>query len=687
MLHSGVRSFNRSIIYRCHRSYAARALHFTRFRSIDDKNVGGKNTESTVEEASSPTSQGSAAPPEANEDSPSPPIREPVEFIYKLRELLQKDQDFPESHSSFVRPPSPADDEHSTESAGAHPTLTDEERLALRRTRIEEYRKWFGISDESLDDKYRQNIQRRKKGDEDAEAAANREGLRIFKEINRRRKEQGERPLFYLESPEEIRPWWREMSARRKSSRYQFRREQDEDISEDNSMTMRQALEFEYLYPSKFDPSKAIFQGLDEVDVELGYEFTSFPSSRRRTTRRVNPDGTIIRDKKNVPPDDAAFYIEANELGPIGDTFYTPDLFQRLMVHTEVIEEDIENRIRKETFPETTEQDLDELLSIYEDFEEGYGPRKRLTLRREREVQKEMRKFFEMERQGVNLGLWGQKVPMPKVYLPETEHLDDYVPPTFSTESFRDSVPELPVGVQGRRLAAFSAGLDDTFSLHLPHFTDPLSPELQEQLNSKSPEEIEKALGELEKLVEDSSVSDSVLPFLGNPKTSSQGDDIFEPIAEEDPPEFDPRYKGGYPPERPPLARPPTEDDSHRPSIIEHLYSDEQMAVWKEMHKDFFVPPIDDPDPDFKRDGQELSEGEFLQIANARALMDDYMRQMDKALLTKFRRQDEMDIRDIRRRLGLPIIRDENRPEHYYDLKHVPIKQTPGITLSKHELI
>ena len=51
----------------------------------------------------------------------------------------------------------------------------------------------------------------------------------------------------------------------------------------------------------------------------------------------------------------------------------------------------------------------------------------------------------------------------------------------------------------------------------------------------------------------------------------------------------------------------------------------------------------------------------------SRVKATEIIEQLDAATLKTFRRRDEFEIRDIRRRLGLPIVNGTYMPELYYE--------------------
>jgi len=276
---------------------------------------------------------------------------------------------------------------------------------------------------------------------------------------------------------------------------------------------------------------------------------------------------------------------------------------------------------------EDQETDVQELWDIKTEIEtEGLASDIRRTLRIERKEKKEKiegRERFRVQ-EGI-FGVWDKLVPLPQKHKPETAHLLDYVPPTLTHESFRFGIPALPVGTQGRRRAVHSVSVAEV-DMTLPSATTfenmSFTPaQLEEYENSK--DELASMLDNIE--IPEEPLEKSVL-FGKLPKIKAVD-------------------KGG--------KRPKDKFQKHE---IENIYSADQLAIWKEMNKGSFAPkgfkyPDDYPD---ETDNQPIDDAQMQRDNEARLASLEIMNQLDAATLKAFRRRDEFEVRDIRRRLGLP---------------------------------
>ena len=105
--------------------------------------------------------------------------------------------------------------------------------------------------------------------------------------------------------------------------------------------------------------------------------------------------------------------------------------------------------------------------------------------------------------------------------------------------------------------------------------------------------------------------------------------------------------------------------DPDREVQFEDVYTDTQLAVWREMHASSFAPP-DVKYPEFEDEEEEITPAQQDKEARQRIEVLKVIQQLDAATLKNFRLRDEFDIRDIRRRQGLPIVSGTTMEEAYY---------------------
>ena len=532
-------------------------------------------------------------------------------------------------------------------------------RRRERESRLDQDRQRYNLPTESREErdrKFRQTVHDTRKQQQEE---ANKRGEEIFEMINRARAERGEPPINGFPDPSERQPRRdrndrppREYRSRAPSSRRgrgrQERDEREKIVGErlDRRVAQVREQQREQVFSPSFNPSDSMYQGHDEVDYELAYELPD-PVPIKDNFTIANRDGSVREDRKtnrdfDELPEDAGSFIDMAELGPIGRTFYAPEL------PPIEEEEEIEKRIGATTFPEDKETDVDELWRIKTEIEEGLSAVERQEKRHEREVDKAMELQQEQHSEGFNHGTWGQLVPLPKPHRPETKDIDNYEAPVFTHEAFQYGIPAIPFGSRGRLEATKSAAYDLTDPILPPelHVTESL-PE-----NDQESQDLDTTIADLTELVNEMEAD--------FPETD-------EPLEE---------FKRGKKP--PPLkitrGRTTNYDPQHE-FEIEDLYSDDQLKIWREMHKDSFAPEnVKFPAYESEEEGITLQqqEREALQRSEVFRLVD----QLDAATLKNFRRRDEFEIRDIRRRLGLPIVNDTVMEEAYFDktkLDGIPI--------------
>ena len=536
----------------------------------------------------------------------------------------------------------------------------------------------FRIPSGSIEERRAEYNERVHETRKQAQDASNQRGKEVIDMINARRAERGENPVGYLSREEqaaarETRPRERRQFGRRdgdgeRGSRWGTRRSGEDE-------------EEEHYYHPSFNPSEAEFRGLDEVDMELGYELPEEVESGRDSEDKpyviMARDGTINenrrtnRDRDDVAPDDISSFINLNELGPVGPSYYHELKYppkgqksaqksaktaeqlanaEKAKTQAEMSGMDLEDQAeeqseeelgdpaeelsekeeeqRKKKFPpEDQEPDLQELWDIKTEIEtEGLASGIRRMLRKQRKQKK--RQLEGNEKSTVYegyFGIWDKLVPLPQKHKPETANLLDYVPPTLTHESFRFGIPALPVGTQGRRRAVHSVSMAEV-DMTLPSAT----PFENMSFTPAQLEEYENSKDELA----------SILDNIEIPEEPREKSVLFGKL-----PKIKAVDKGG--------KRPKDKFQKHE---IENIYSADQLAIWREMNKGSFAPkgfkyPDDYPD---ETDNQPIDDAQMQRDNEGRLASLEIMEQLDAATLKAFRRRDEFEVRDIRRRLGLP---------------------------------
>ena len=90
------------------------------------------------------------------------------------------------------------------------------------------------------------------------------------------------------------------------------------------------------------------------------------------------------------------------------------------------------------------------------------------------------------------------------------------------------------------------------------------------------------------------------------------------------------------------------------------------------MHKGSFAP-ANTRFPTYENEDEDISTVQEEQEGEERIKMNQLMEQLDAATLKTARRRDEFEIRDIRRRLGLPIVNDTFMEDAYASTKHLKV--------------
>ena len=535
-------------------------------------------------------------------------------------------------------------------------------RQQEREAKIEEDRKVYNLPVESREErnqKYRDSVyQMRKKKQEEA----NKRGEEVFAMVNAARAARGEPPIGQYAREEEERfrrpkqarntpPGRRERDQRpprRREERREERRERPTRSDKKRSVAKRyeqraaqvKEQKQEHVFAPNFDPSESMVQGLDEVDFEVAYELPD-PITVKDKFAIANRDGTVKHRRTNRDfdelPEDAGSYIDMQELGPIGRSFYAPEL------PSMETDEEIPERIENTEYPEDQEADLDELMQIKEEIVAGLTPEERLKARREREIIKAVALRDKQYTEGVNEGTWSKLVPLPVAHRPETKDIDDYKAPFFSQESFTYGVPPIPFGSRGRLEAANEAAFHDLSEPVIPSNLNAVDLEPQ---NEQELQDLDSVMEDLKDLV---NMMDANIPET----------------EEESLPKFNKNAKP--PPLKTTRGRTTVYDPQHLYEI-EDIYSDDQLAIWKEMNKDSFAP-ANVKVPVYENEEEEISFQLEEREAAERLEVYQVGEQLDAAMLRRFRRRDEWEIRDIRRRLGLPIVNGTYMEEPYYEKK------------------
>jgi hypothetical protein len=671
-----VRGFRRRPVFHCQCQTTRRRIHITSIRAIDDSDKvappppeeNADDSNSTLTGSAQKDSQIDAESSEKIEQTRQDGAQTPLPV--RIREAASASQEFPhrqqqwqdrieQYQQQYNIPAEPVPTPWNVDLQDDTPPATqmDESEFQIRRrereTRMISGLKDLNISTVSLEERnrlYRETFHHRLVEDRDE---ANKRGEEIFDRINKARAERGE-PLIGEAAREEIRNS-RQPEARRKT---QYAEEDDwqdsrrrtgdrsrprlgdrrEKISTRLDRRIQQFQEQKvqtHSYPEHFNPSVSVYQGNDEVDFELGHELPD-PVDVKDLYSIANRDGTIKEGRRtnrdwDELPDDGSSYLDVQEFGPMGRSFYAPELPPR------ETQEELEERIDRMSFPEHKETDIQELMQIKDEIEMGMSLEERAHARKDRELNKALEQQRKDYTEGVHHGTWGQLVPLPKAHRPETADLDLYEPPVITHDSFKYGIPSLPFGAQGRLRAAQSAAYD---------ITDPLLPSID---------------------VDGTEIKD----LIENPqKFKDQFEEIKNLMERHTPPSIEnlnPFTRGMKPSNtQNTSARPGKASDFGRMVRFTDMYSDDQLAIWREMNAGSFAPPDVQP-PMYEDEELDITQKQEIKEANQRLDAHDIVEQLAAATLKNFRKRDEFEIRDIRRRLGLPIDNGTFMAEQYTD--------------------
>lgn len=495
-------------------------------------------------------------------------------------------------------------------------------RQKEREDRVAEVRRTFRIPQDSL----RERSQRFRQTAHDEQTKYNDEsskrGAEVFRRVNAARAARGEAPIG-------VRGTTRTRLARGAGKKLEVSERLERRIKEFRRKEAGPA----YKFSESFNPSESYIVGEDEVDYELAYTYPEkrkhkerFSIAKRNGTKQYKTN----RDFDRLP-EDASSFIPLTDLGPVGRTFYSPSRVQ------EESEDEVAERIMNTQFPETSETDVQELFDISRELAFGMNYTERQQARQRREIDKVLKARAEATKESVNVGTWGQFVPMPRAHKPETADLDKYVPPVFTHASFRFGVPPIPVGTQGRLHAAGEVKLSDATPL-IPSPVGDLSLVVE---GGEEAARVDKAIEDLTRLIRDTEIAETEgpLPTFNRLATPPQPVDTHVP--------YEPKWQPG------------------RVNRFEDVYDENQTAVWREMHKDHFAPPGFEM-PDNEDEEAHVTEAQEAKESQQRVEGFRVMERVIAATMKSFRRRDEWEIRDIRRRLGLPIVADQYQGEPYY---------------------
>jgi len=553
-----------------------------------------------------------------------------------------------------------------------------QERRRKHVGRVVEMRKKFNIGRSALIEKTRQHIQTAYQARKDSKDAANQRGLDVFEMVNKARIERGEKPLLWSserEPPEkgqrdagswsENQPEGEDRSMRssrdrreredgdKRKARFDSRRQLDKEqggIPLWHNYAEAKLEEIEALrttevpegnlddwaepYPPLIRATKFI-RPFDEVDYELGYDLPDAEIGHSKF-KLLSRDGVIqehrrtTRDHDQLPvEDDVATHFDVSILGQIGESYYYPKPYD--MPDVSDIYDVIAKRIEGTEFPEDNEQDPAELYQIEKEIKEGMSRRDRAIARKDREIHKIMKKYYDKYTENMDIGSWAKQVPLPVPHDPSTADLDEYVPPKFTHNAFRFGTPAIPYGVQGRQRSMYAAAADPTVSAQ-PYRLYQFD---AEDLLSDTPTEDEQKAWEATK------------------------DDLIKAIEGYEPPEswIDWKYRDKEKPVVLPIRKAgPTKKRHGKGSTpikkIEDIYDPRSLAVWREMHKDW-VAPKDAKFPEYESEDEIITPWQEREEAAGQVKAWEAMDNLDNALLKTFRRRDKYEIKDIRRRLGL----------------------------------
>jgi hypothetical protein len=675
-----VRGFGRRSVFHCQCRTTRRRIHVTPICLIDDSDkVAPPPPEENTDDSNSTLTGSAKKDSQVNSESTEKIEQtrqdgEQTPLPARIREAASDTQEFPQRQqepqarveyyqqdSNIPAEPVPTPWDVVTQNDNpAALQLQEDEFLARQRereARIVLDSKDIDLPTVSLEERnrlYRQHFHSQIVQDREE---ANKRGQEIVDRINKARAERGE-PLIGEAAREEIRES-RQSEARRSQEDPRRRRYSEEDDQQDsrrrtdyrsrprsddrrntiNNRLDRRIQQYQehkaqtHSYSEHFNPSMSLYQGNDEVDFELGHELPD-PVDVKDMYRIASRDGTVKEGRRtnrdwDELPDDGSSYLDVNEFGPMGRSFYAPELPPR------ETQEELENRIDRTRFPENAETDIQELMQIKDEIEMGMSSEERAHARKDRELNKAMQQQQKDYTEGVHHGTWGELVPLPKAHRPETADLDLYEPPVITHDSFKYGIPSLPFGAQGRLRAAQSAAYDITEPLATSY--DLEGTEMQDL--RENPKKLQEHLDNIINLMDlhKPPAVDRIEPFV---RGTERSQDTSE--------------------------RPGKEFDFGRMIRFTDMYSDAQFAIWREMNAGSFAPPnVQPPEPE----DEDYAKSPKQRTKEGRQLLDahDVVEQVAAATLKNFRKRDEFEIRDIRRRLGLPIDNGTFMAEQYTD--------------------
>ena len=709
MLRPIVRSLSRSAVIQCRCRFLNRRIHATSIRSIDDPDKPNRPAEPEPSTSETPASINEDISPTTPKPEQTPEAVEDSLLTSRIQRTIKADQNLParkveaeslvEQEQRITPEPVPSTTKTLLGWDAALFEAEFEKRSRERRVRIEKDEKDLNFPTDSIEErsrKYRQNLHDdRMKVNDDAAIR----GELVFDMLNKARAERGEPPIGrhldgYKERVKEERAAARAERlkyATREPANREFNGSEDRyrrgdrnrsgdrggdrgrggrgsdrgrgdrggrgrgdrgrrgDRDDRRGLARREPEKEEeqivpsHVYSSTFDPSNSVMQALDEADIELGYDLPELEFVKKRDTV-LKRDGTFDEHRRtnldfDEPlPDDAGSYIDITELGPVGTTLYSPP--EPLIEEEEALAQRIEEEFEEKEYNEAAETDVEELFQIKQEIEEGQSLEERREARVEREIEKAEKAQHDKFAEGRNIGTWNQFVPLPKAHLPETANLDDYVPPVFTHESFRYGVPAIPVGVQGRLRAAHAVSYDSNVS--------PFPTELNESYDAQFLPKTEQEAKDFE------TSEEGIIKLL---------ESVELPQVEQRPLPQHIRISNKPEVRRPRGWRGPGWNSS---SIreIEDIYDDTQLAIWKEMHKGSFAP-TNVKFPMYENEDEDVTTVQEEEEGEQRIKINLVMGQLDAATLKTARRRDEFEIRDIRRRLGLPIVNDTFMEDAY----------------------
>jgi hypothetical protein len=681
MLRPLARNVNRCVVIHCRHSPYDRQIHTSSVRSIDDES--GPSFKPKSEQGNRDESEPNNTPPESgyslvdrlwNTETKSPEIvneakpnddnlvRKPIFEAPDTRKSTAKLDDFILRANGQEKRVNKFTQEFS---------LRNETGYEHRRRMRSEYHDRQTRSDEEANERGKQvfeeiNRERAGRGEpplsyvqrygqkqESSQGEANESESQGFQQINRRRAEIGEQPPFYNQREERR---GQRSRGRLERGRVQERRERQDKRRLRNKMRWDEAFAYDqnlpyerhigpfyekeppkvHQYEKTFDPSRATVMGVDEVDIELSYGLGAKVPSSDDTWSRANSDGSMppvprtIRNRDR-PSNLAGAFLNIHELGPVsGFTYYT--------ARSKLVESERTTleRVGATSFPEGSETDVEELHQIRAEIESGMEFKERELNRKVREAKKALKLREETLAEGTNRWQWAELVPLPSEDKPETFDIDDYVAPVLTHKHFRYRVPAVPYGVQGRAHAAETAAAELT-ELFLP----------PDSSNRDFSENTEPTTGFRK-------FKDELIQFISSMKPPRPIGRIQYTDRVQYPRKIEDGIYG------------PNNKAKHylRPSEIEEILNSDQRAVWKKMHQDHFIPKSVHF-PVYKDPKEYISKEKEEKEGNQRIAAFGAIEKADAAALKKFRRYHEYEIRNLRRRLGLPIAKAKFKPLSY----------------------